>query len=212
MPDMTAARFISFEGGEGSGKTTQLRLLAAQLRAAGHDVLETREPGGTEGAEAIRQLLLTGGADRWDGMSELLLVCAARRDHVRRVIRPALDAGSMVLCDRFIDSTLAYQGYAQGLGAETVHALHRLALENFMPDLTFLLDLPPEEGLDRARRRGAASRFDKLDPSFHGRVREAFLEIAASRPERFAVLDATAPAATVAGLVWRRLNSPAPAV
>ncbi len=204
------ARFITFEGGEGTGKTTQARLLAERLRAAGHKVLETREPGGTEGAEAIRQLLLTGDARRWDGLCELLLICAARRDHVQKVIQPALAEGAVVLCDRFVDSTLAYQGYAQGLGAEAVLGVHQLAVGHLMPDLTFLMDLPVETGLARAgKRREGDSRFEKLDPGFHERVRRAFLEIATAHAERFAVLDASASEQALAGLIWRKLHDPA---
>ncbi len=187
---MTTGRFITLEGGEGAGKSTQLRHLQALLEARGESVLATREPGGTPGAEEIRSLLVTGARGRWDAWSEALLVTAARRDHVERVIRPALDAGRWVVCDRFLDSTLAYQGYAGGLGAAAVEALHTLAIGRLRPDLTLILDLYPQVGLARAAaRRGGEGRFESQDLAFHQRLRGAFRSIAAAEPQRCRLLD-----------------------
>lgn len=184
-------RFISFEGGEGAGKSTQVALLAETLRARGRDVVITREPGGTAGAEAIRSLLIHGEANRWDAWSEALLVYAARRDHVCRVIQPAVMEGKWVLCDRFSDSTMAYQGVAGGVGVAAIETLHRLVLGRFVPDVTLVLDLPPEQGLARAAaRRAGGTRFESLDISFHHKLRTAFLSIATADKERCALVNA----------------------
>ncbi|WP_445678470.1 dTMP kinase [Radicibacter daui] len=194
---MTAAspargRFITFEGGEGAGKSTQIRAVADWLRQAGHEVLSTREPGGSPGAEDIRALFVRGEAGRWDGITETLLVYAARRDHIVKAIEPALAAGTWVLCDRFADSTLAYQGYGHGVDAATIREIHRLAVGDLTPDLTLILDIDPAIGL--ARSRGTAvgeDRFEKLGTGFHQRLRQGFLEIAAAEPKRCAVIDAS---------------------
>lgn len=199
---MTQGRFITFEGGEGAGKSTQLRRLQGFLEARGLVVLATREPGGTPGAEEIRRLLVTGEGNRWDAWSEALLVTAARRDHVERVIRPALAGGTWVLCDRFLDSTLAYQGHAGGLGAGAVEALHALAIGRLRPDLTLLLDIAPEAGLARAAaRRGDEARFEGRDLAFHRTLREAFQAIAAAEPARVRTIDAARPEDAVAAAV-----------
>ncbi len=189
---MTArGRLITFEGGEGAGKSTQVDLLLAALGHAGITAARTREPGGSEGAEAIRRLLLDGATERWDAVGEALLLYAARRDHVVRLIQPALDRGVWVICDRFADSTLAYQGYGRGLPLADLRALHTLALGDFAPDLTLILDLPVAEGLARAARRsGNADRFERLDAAFHEQLRQGFLQIAADNPERCLVIDA----------------------
>ena len=159
---------ITVEGGEGVGKSTQVDMLLGALAGAGIVAMRTREPGGSEGAEAIRRLLLDGATERWDAVAEALLLYAARRDHVVRLIAPALDRGVWVVCDRFADSTLAYQGYGRGLPLADLLALHRFALGAFAPDLTLILDLPVAEGLARAARRaGTADRFERLDPAFH---------------------------------------------
>ena len=151
----------------------------------------TREPGGSEGAEAIRRLLLDGADERWDAVAEALLLYAARRDHLLTLIMPALDRGVWVVCDRFADSTLAYQGYGRGLPLADLLALHRFALGDFAPDLTLVLDLPVAEGLARAAQRsGDADRFERLDPAFHERLRQGFLRIAADNPQRCVVIDA----------------------
>ncbi len=184
-------RLITVEGGEGAGKSTQVDLLLAALGQAGIAATRTREPGGSDGAEAIRRLLLDGETERWDAVGEALLLVAARRDHVVRLIRPALDRGVWVVCDRFVDSTLAYQGYGRGLPIADLLAFHNFALGDFAPDLTLILDLPVAEGLARAgRRSGNADRFERLDAAFHERLRQGFLQIAADNPERCVVIDA----------------------
>jgi dTMP kinase len=161
------------------------------LAQAGIAATRTREPGGSQGAEAIRRLLLEGADERWDAVAEALLLYAARRDHVTRLIRPALDRGLWVVCDRFADSTLAYQGYGRLLPLADLAALHRFALGDFAPDQTLILDLAVTEGLARAARRsGRGDRFERLDPSFHERLRQGFREIAAGNPERCAIIDA----------------------
>ena len=188
--------FITFEGIEGSGKTTHLRHLAAQLRAAGHEVVETREPGGTPAGAAVRALLLGSDAVPLSPLAELLLYCADRAQHVEQVIRPALAAGRVVLCDRFSDSTIAYQGYGRGLDLGTVRSLDATARVGVWPDLTFLLDCPVPVGLARAReRRGTpagADRFERETLEFHARVRAGFETLAAAEPGRFCTLDSAA--------------------
>jgi len=185
-------RFITIEGGEGAGKSTQLALLAAALGGVGIAVQRTREPGGSEGAEAIRRLLLEGADERWDAIAETLLFYAARREHVTRLIQPALDRGVWVVCDRFADSTIAYQGHGRGLPLAELQALHRFALGDFAPDLTLILDLPVAEGLARAAKRsGSADRFERIDPAFHERLRQGFQQIAATNPQRCVVIDAS---------------------
>jgi dTMP kinase len=172
--------------------------LVTALTRAGISARRTREPGGSAGAEAIRRLLLDGADERWDAVGEALLFYAARRDHVARLIRPALDRGSWVVCDRFADSTLAYQGYGRGLSLAELQALHRFALGDFAPDLTLILDLPVEEGLARAARRsGSADRFERLDHAFHERLRNGFRQIAAAEPQRCMLIDASSDAASV---------------
>lgn len=198
-----AGRFITVEGGEGAGKSTQVRRLAAWLDGRGIETVVTREPGGTPGAEAIRALLVTGDTDRWDATTEALLIAAARRDHAGKRIRPALARGAWVLCDRFADSTLAYQGYAGGLSLDGLDALARFAVGGLTPDLTVMLDLPADAGLARAGRRaasgpGAESRFEGRDLRFHEAVRDGFLDIARKEPARCVVVDATAPVDDVA--------------
>lgn len=193
MPGATAerGRFVTFEGGEGAGKTTQVDLLVAALRRAGVRAEATREPGGSAGAEAIRRLLLEGESERWDAISEALLLVAARRDHLIRRLVPALEQGVWMVCDRFADSTLAYQGYGKGLPISQIEVLHRFALGDFAPDLTVILDLPVEIGLARAAgRHSALDRFERLDREFHERLRQGFRRIAADHPERCVVIDA----------------------
>ena len=189
---MRKGRFITFEGGEGAGKSTQIRRLAAALRA-GHarEVVVTREPGGTPLAERLRAIILGGKARDLGDFGEALLFSAARIDHIDRIIRPALARGAYVLCDRFADSTLAYQGYGHGLAIETIEALTRLAVGAFTPDLTLVLDLPVDQGLRRAGGRGGAEdRYERMDSAFHDRLRQGFLVIARAHPERCAVIDA----------------------
>ncbi len=208
---MARGRFITIEGGEGAGKSTQAPLLVASLERAGIAALATREPGGSPGAEAIRRLLLEGDGERWDAVGEALLVVAARRDHVAKLIEPALARGVWVVADRFADSTLAYQGYGRGLMPADLTALHRFALGDFGPDLTLVLDLPVEIGLARAAlRRAAADRFERLGHAFHERLRQGFRTIAAAEPARCVLVDAAAePAAVhraVLAAVWQRLG------
>lgn len=191
---MTPGRFITLEGGEGAGKSTHIRQLASWLQSLGLDVVTTREPGGTEGAEAIRRLLVEGAVDRWDAISETFLLNAARHDHVERLIRPALARGAWVLCDRYIDSTLVYQGVAKGQPLEMLLKLHEQATGPLWPDLTLMLDLPPEVGLARAAgRAGAETRFEAHDLSFHEQLRRGFLDLASRYNDRCAVIDATDP-------------------
>ncbi|TWA67925.1 thymidylate kinase [Azospirillum brasilense] len=195
---MTRGRFITLEGGEGAGKTTQIRLLADALIGWGKRVVLTREPGGSPGAEEIRGLLVSGETGRWGPVTEALLHTAARRDHLERTVWPALEAGHWVICDRFFDSTMAYQGYGLGLGRDLVAALQATALGDFRPDLTLILDLPVEEGLARAAaRRGGEDRYERMDVAFHHRLRDGFLDIAAREPERCVVVDAGHPMETV---------------
>ncbi len=188
---MTRGRFISFEGGEGAGKSTQLRRLADRLAASGGEVVTTREPGGSPGAEAIRALLVTGDADRWSPLTETLLMYAARRDHIERVIEPALARGAIVLCDRFLDSTRAYQGAGGGAPSSLIAALEADVVGEVVPDLTLIFDLPVTVGLARAAARGEGeARFEAKGLEFHQRLRDAFLKIAAAEPARCAVIDA----------------------
>ena len=185
-------RFITLEGGEGVGKSTQARALAAALRARGIDLIETREPGGSAGAEAIRALLLEGAGDRWSPRAEALLFAAARADHVGKTILPAITAGRWVICDRFLDSSLAYQGGADGVGAETIRTLHRIGSNGLLPDRTLLLHMPISEASRRQSIAGIAQsdRFEKRDGGFHDRVAAAFLANAEVEPDRIRVIDA----------------------
>ena len=191
--------FVSFEGIDGSGKSTQARLLADRLRGAGREVVLTREPGGSPGAEEIRALLLTGGGERWSPQTELLLFTAARRDHLEKVIAPALERGAVVICDRFADSTRVYQGVARADLRAAVDTLHALMIAR-EPDLTVLVDIDPREGLARAAARGGAEgRFESFGVDLQARLRAGFLELAAAQPARFAVIDgARAPEAVAA--------------
>jgi dTMP kinase len=198
--------FVTFEGIEGSGKSTHLRHLGAHLRAAGRTVVETREPGGTPAGAQIRRLLLGADAVPLTPLAELLLYCADRAQHVSEVIRPGLAAGAVVLCDRFSDSTIAYQGYGRGLDLAALRALDARARDGVAPALTFLLDCPVEAGLARARGRTAApassaDRFEREPLEFHRRVREGFRALAAAEPVRFCVVDAAQPLERVRGSV-----------
>jgi len=199
---VTRGRFITFEGGEGAGKSTQLKRLVERLRDAGLEVTATREPGGSPGAEAIRELVLNGPADRWSALTETLLMYAARRDHVERVIAPALARGAWVVCDRFADSTRAYQGAGGAVDPTLIAALEDHVLGVVRPDLTLVFDLPPEAGLARAHARGGEMRFESKGLAFHARLREGFLAIARSEPERCALIDATQPIETVSAQVF----------
>ncbi|HEV2187565.1 MAG TPA: dTMP kinase [Stellaceae bacterium] len=201
--------FITLEGGEGAGKSTQVKLLVAALTHAGIVAKATREPGGSPGAEAIRQLLIEGETERWDAVGEALLLYAARREHIANLIRPAVAESHWVVCDRFNDSTIAYQGYGRGLPLDQLAALQRFAIGDFTPDLTLILDLPVEEGFARAALRPRrADRFERLDRSFHERLRAGFQAIAAAESQRCVVIPASGPVeevhrAIVATLVQR---------
>jgi dTMP kinase len=184
-------RFLTLEGGEGAGKTTLIKTLKDWLSGQGIDVVVTREPGGTPGAEVLRDILLNGSTDRWSPVTEALLMYAARVDHVERLIEPALARGAWVISDRFSDSTRAYQGVAGGVSADRIQKIHAAALGGFYPDLTLILDLDPKVGLARTVARGEdATRFERFDTRFHDRLRQAFLDIAAEDPDRCQVLDA----------------------
>ncbi len=200
---MQRGHFISLEGGEGTGKSTQARRLVERLNAAGREAIATREPGGSPGAEAIRALLVEGAADRWSAVSETLLMYAARRDHIERVIAPALARGAWVVSDRFFDSTRAYQGAGGGAPASLIAALEREVVGKTTPDLTLILDLPVAEGLARAAHRaGGEGRFEAKGADFHERLRSAFLDIAAREPERCAVVSADGSVEAVAAMIW----------
>jgi len=182
--------FITFEGGEGAGKSTQIRLLATRLEALGRKVCLTREPGGAPEAEALRELLIHGGTDRWSAEAEALLNYAARDAHLRQTIRPALTRGEVVLCDRFMDSTRAYQAYAGGADMGLVDSLERAIVGPTRPSLTLIFDLDPALGLARAKERGGADRFERKGIAFHERLREGFRAIAAADPRRCVLVDA----------------------
>jgi len=187
--------FITLEGGEGTGKSTQAQLLADKFEGAGLPVVLTREPGGAVGAEEIRALLVSGSTGRWSPMAEALLHCAARRDHLDKTVLPVLDRGESLICDRFADSTMAYQGYGHELGRDVISGLHHLVVGNFTPDLTLIFDLPVEVGLGRAGNRdgskaGGGDRYERMDQAFHHRLRDGFLDIARIEPERCVVIDA----------------------
>ena len=202
--------FVTFEGGEGSGKSTQVTRLAERLRSGGFDPLVTREPGGTPLAEGIRTLLLDPA--RVPGaLTEALLMLAARSDLVSTTLRPALTAGRVVLCDRFGDSTMAYQGGGRGLDAEQLAAWNRAATGGLVPDLTLLFDVPPELGLARrARAAGTPNRLDLESEAFHARVRARYLELARAEPRRFVVLDAARDADTLEPEVWAAVSARLP--
>ena len=188
---MAGGLFITFEGGEGTGKTTQLAKLAAALEKKGIDVLCTREPGGSREAEAIRAELVSGDAGKWSPLAEALLMNAARDSHLRKTIRPALALGRTVLCDRFLDSTRAYQGAAGGVDMKLIAALEQSVVGETVPDLTLIFDLDPEVGL--ARAKASDDRFERKGADFHSRLNAAYREIARAEPERCRLIDASAP-------------------
>ncbi len=212
MAKAQPGRFITLEGGEGTGKSTQIARLAARLENAGVGVITTREPGGAPGADTIRSILVSGDIDRWDPMSEALLNFAARREHLIRTIWPALARGHWVVSDRFADSTMAYQGYGHGVDREVIAALYRAAVGEFRPDLTIVLDLPVEVGLRRANQRNddnetAEDRYERMDKAFHQRLRDGYLAIAAAEPDRCVVVDADGEADDVAARIWAAVTA-----
>ncbi len=210
---MAKGKFITLEGGEGTGKSTQAALLAKALQQSGVETLSTREPGGAPGAEEIRGLLVKGDVARWQPLSEALLHYAARHEHLQQTVFPALAAGRWVISDRFADSTMAYQGYGHGLDREVITRLHRLVTGGFAPDLTLVLDIPAEVGLKRALA-GDEDRYERMSLEFHERLRAGFLDIAEREPERCAVLDAADGIEQVQkriqALVRDRLGAPLP--
>lgn len=210
--DKQYGQFITFEGGEGTGKTTQVQLLASLLRARGHDVVTTREPGGAAGADTIRSLLVSGATDKWDPLSESLLLFAARREHLVKTIWPALEQGAWVLCDRFADSTLAYQGYGHSVPIEFIENLYDVVVGEFVPDLTLILDIDVEIGLARANARNTNTasredRFERMDIAFHERLRTGFLYIARNDPGRCAVIDADNQPDIVGAEIWKTVET-----
>jgi dTMP kinase len=197
---MIKGKFISFEGGEGGGKTTQIKFLYETLKLTGINVTQTREPGGSVGAEEIRNLLVDGPPERWDAVTETLLHCAARRDHINTVISPALKIGQWVLTDRFSDSTMAYQGYGHGVNKKALHSLQQFVAGNMQPDMTIILDLPIKVGLARTKERSAQNknkikrdenRYELMDADFHERLRKGFLHIAKNNRKRCVIIDTT---------------------
>jgi len=199
--------FITLEGGEGTGKTTQIELLAKELEKQGHEVILTREPGGTREAEKIRELLVDREGGNWTPVAECLLFFAARNMNAETLIKPALAAGKIVIADRFADSTRAYQGYGHGLDLEIVEKVNDLSLGTFQPDLTFILDLPAKTGLQRAGRRlqedqSAEDRFEQLDTDFHEKLRQGYLDIAVKNPDRCIVVDAKQSIGEIAESLW----------
>lgn len=208
---MTRGRFITFEGGEGTGKSTQVARLVESLRARGIEVVRTREPGGSPGAEAIRDLVLNGEAERWSPRTEALLMFAARSDHLERIVLPALQAGRWVVCDRFADSSRAYQGVGGGASTALIEALDAAVVGRDQPDLTLIFDLPVEVGLERALARGAGeTRFESKGEAFHRRLRDGFAAIVKTYPDRCRLIDAAGTTDQVAARVWAAVE-PLPA-
>ena len=203
----TQAKFITFEGGEGAGKSTQIAYLAERLQQHGHSVCVTREPGGTAEAEEIRAILTTGEPAKWDPLAETLLHLAARRQHLARKILPSLDRGEWVLCDRFYDSTRAYQGSGQGVAPDLIERLHEPVLDGVHPALTILLDIDPLAGLARAQARGENARYEQWPAERHAAIRSAFLDIANREPERCYVLDASQSADEIWERIWERVQT-----
>lgn len=205
-------QFISFEGGEGGGKTTQIKLLAEKLQAAGIKVIQTREPGGSEGAEALRHILLTGDVAAWSPISEALLFAAGRSDHLEKLIRPSLEDGVWVLCDRFLDSTRAYQGVAGNVPQELITTIEKYVVADSLPDRTYILDLDPKVGLARANARMAdikaqsanlaEDRFENMRLQFHLDLRQCYLDIAKNEPKRCHVINADQAIATMHDDIW----------
>lgn len=204
---MLKGKFITFEGGEGSGKSTQINLLVETLTKNGVDVVQTREPGGTEGAESIRNLLVQDSNIDWVPKTELLLHMAARSEHVETLVMPELERGKWVVCDRFMDSTIAYQGYGHGLDLGMIQELYHQLFNGFIPDLTIILDIAPEQGLERAlSRSNDETRYEKMDLSFHSRLREGYLTIAKQEPDRCVVIDASQTIEAIAAAVAEQVE------
>ncbi len=203
---MKRALFITFEGGEGTGKSTQTALLAERLRKSGRQVVETREPGGSPDADAIRQLLVSGDTGRWSVTAEILLNYAARESHLRQTIVPGLDSGAIVICDRFADSTRAYQGYAGGGDKDLIEQLDRNIVDDAQPDLTLVFDLDPCIGLERAGVRGGDDRFERKGLDFHNRLRDGYLVVAQTFSDRCSIIDASGTIEQIAASVWQAVE------
>jgi dTMP kinase len=182
-------KFITFEGVEGAGKSTQSKLLAEYLNPKGIEAIWTREPGGSQGAEEIRNILIKGSINKWDGITELLLMYAARRDHTEKKIKPAIKEGKVIICDRYFDSTVAYQGFGHNLDLKKIQAIKKIVLEDFMPDLSIILDIDIQKGQERTYKRGERNRFDNMKLDFHQKVREGYHSIAKNEPERCKIIN-----------------------
>lgn len=204
MSEATAARFITFEGGEGTGKSTQARRLSEALQARGIANIVTREPGGSPGAEDIRKLLVQGERERWEPVTETLLLFAARSDHIARTIRPALESGTWVICDRFTDSTYAYQGAGRGVDADLIYRIEQAAIGDFRPDLTLILDVSVDEAFGRIEDRAhAENRFETFDRAFHERLHRYFRQLAQREPGRCVLIDSRGAPEQVSKEIWR---------
>jgi dTMP kinase len=200
-------KFITFEGGEGAGKSTQCKLLHQSFLEEGFKTILTREPGGTKGAEEIRELVVKGSTDRWEPTTELLLHTAARSEHISKLIKPSLEQGTHIICDRFIDSTIAYQGFAHGLTPSKVVALHELLFGNFYPDITILIDIDPEQGIGRTTTRdGKEDRYEKMGLDFHKRLRDGFKTLAIAHPERYFIITSGGSIAETHQLIVDKIN------
>tara|TARA_A100001011_G_scaffold221090_1_gene229056 strand:+ start:376 stop:1005 length:630 start_codon:yes stop_codon:yes gene_type:complete len=200
-------RFISFEGGEGSGKSTQIKLLAKKLSKYG-DVITTREPGGTIEAEVIRKLLVKGKKNKWSGVVETLLLYAARKDHIDKVIAPSLKKNKWVLCDRFKESTLVYQGYGKNVDIDLIKKLDKIITNNLTPSLTFILDINPKIGLKRSKRKSnTETRYENMSLTFHNKIRKEFINIAKSNKKKFILIDANQNINQIQNIIWNEISN-----
>jgi len=207
MTERPAARFITLEGGEGAGKSTHARALSQTLTDRGIDNIVTREPGGSRGAEEIRSLLVEGEPGRWEPLVETLLLFAARADHIAHAIKPALTSGKWVICDRFTDSTFAYQGAGRGLALDVIRRIEQVSIHDFRPDLTFVLDAPIEIAMGRiGTRPHAENRFEKFDRGFHQRLRDYFLRLPKLDPARCLLVDTSAAPEAVSASIWKNVS------